>query len=65
VTTPDDQDEWITIDEAQRLTGKSRATFMRLRKKVATRLEKLPTPQAQDRLLFRRSDVLPPDQEAV
>lgn len=67
VTTPSDQDEWITIDEAIKLGSASRATLMRRKRKgeLITRIERLPTPQAQERLLFRRSDVLPPDREAV
>jgi hypothetical protein len=66
VATPDDQEEWITIDEAKRLTGKSRATLMRMSKdkRAATRVEEQPFTQTQKRLLFRKSDILP-DREAV
>ncbi len=66
VPTPDDQ-EWITIDEAKRLTGKSRATLMRLSAKrlVETRTVEQPFTQPQKRILFRKSELIPPDRDAV
>ncbi len=67
MTTPDDQEEWITINEAVRLSGKSKATLFRwvAANKVRSRIEKLETPQAQNRVLFRRSDLAPFDPENV
>lgn len=62
----DDQDEWVTIDEAKRLTGKSRATLMRMSKdkRAVTKVEEQPFTQTQRRILFRKSDILP-DRNAV
>lgn len=53
-------DEWVDIDEAMRLTGASRRTLMRWRadgKVKATTREREFT-QRQRRILFKRSDLL-------
>ncbi len=65
--TPNDQDEWITIDEAVELSGKSRATLWRWVKegKVRQHTEKLPIPLMQKRIYLLLSDIIPPDRDAV
>ena len=52
--------EWIDIDEAMTLTGKSRRTLMRwkLTKHVEARTSDQPFVQRQRRIEFRKSDIL-------
>lgn len=52
-------DEEITIDEAMRLTGRTRDTLMRWKKagKVAARTVDAEYMQRQRRILFRRSEI--------
>jgi len=53
-------DEWIDIDEARELTGKSRETLMRWKAQqaVAARTENEKFTQRQRRVLFKKSDLL-------
>lgn len=55
-----DQDEWIDMDAARELTGKSRETLMRWKKDRAidTRIEDAPFTQKQKRVFFRKADLL-------
>ena len=53
-------DEWIDMDAARELTGKSRETLMRWKKDKAidTRTEDAPFTQRQRRVVFRKADLL-------
>lgn len=55
-----DQDEWIDMDAARELTGKSRDTLMRWKRArpIATRTEDAAFTQRQKRVLFRKADLL-------
>jgi hypothetical protein len=55
-----DPDEWIDIDQARVLTGKSRKTLMIWKRdqEVAARTEDATFTQRQKRVLFKRSDLL-------
>lgn len=52
-------DEEITIDEAMRLTGRTRDTLMRWKAtgKVTARVVTAPITQRQRRILFHRSEI--------
>jgi len=55
-----DLDEWIDIDQARQLTGKSRKTLMIWKRdqEVAARTENAEFTQRQRRVLFRKADLL-------
>ena len=55
-----DHDEWIDIDAARALTGRTRDTLMRWKrdKPIATRTEDATFTQRQKRVLFRKADLL-------
>lgn len=54
------REEWVDIDEAQRITGASQRTLMRWKKagKVQAKTEETEFTQRQRRTLFRRSDLV-------
>jgi hypothetical protein len=58
----DQAEEWIDIDEAQRLTGKTRKTLMLWKKegKVEAKTETVEQTQRNRRTFFRKSDLPQP-----
>lgn len=54
------QDEWIDIDQARELTGKSRKTLMAWKKdqEVEARTTDAAFTQRQRRVVFRKADLL-------
>lgn len=57
MTTDNPANDEIDIDEAMRLTGKSRATLMRWKKTLTTRTEVREFTQRQPRIVFLRSEI--------
>jgi DNA-binding transcriptional MerR regulator len=55
----DDQDEWLTVEEAAQLLGVSTRTIMRRSKaqRVASRIEELQPTRIKPRRLYSRHDL--------
>ena len=59
MTSTDQTDEWVDIDEAMRLTGRTRKTLMLWKKggRVEAKTEETDFTQRQRRTLFRKGDL--------